>query len=352
MYITELTVPLEPSLAEELIDFWEETFGISFAQQRGILAGEEIKHNRDLIYIVRKEGRLAGTCHLTVGTAMSEIGGVGEVAVSPEFRRRGIAESLCKRARNTFRDCGGKGLFLATDEENAARVYSRIGWRKVSGSNVMLLTDDGKTLQAFLVDHLSGKSRVAVTAATPSDRIAIIPLLVSPHDSCVLDANVGIYSTRYALQISCMGLYPQYQELREDGRGEWFAARTIDGRVVGLSTARINSDGIARLDSFVHHCHADSQGLLISQAAHWAADHEAVAIEAIIAIADNWKLSSFEAMGFQNAGETTPLNLNGQVVRAVRLEKALVDQQVWWADSPHRLRDPSHGQAARGVEAE
>ena len=352
MHIGELIVPLEPSLAEELIGFWEEIFGISFAQQRGILAGEEAVHNRDFIYTVREGERLVGTCHLTIGADVAGTGGLGEVAVAPDFRRRGICETLCKRARNTFRECGGKGLFLATDMENAARVYHRIGWRRVTGSNVMLLPANGESPQDFLVEHLECRGPVAVTAATPADRIAMIPLLVSPHNSCVLDANVGIYSTQYALQSSCMGLYPQYQELREDGRGEWFAARTKDGRVVGLSSVRIAPDGTACLDGFTHHNHADSRDLLISQAAHWAVGHAASAFEAIIATCDRQKLADFEALGFRSAGEDATLNMDGREIHAVRLHKTIVGKQVWWADLPHRLRDPSRGQAVSGVDAE
>ena len=199
---------------------------------------------------------------------------------------------------------------------------------------------------------LVGKSTVTVTAATPGDRTAMIPLLVSPHDFCVLDANVGIFSTQYELQSSCMGLYPRYQKLREDGRGEWFAARANDGRVVGLSTVRLDSDGAARLDGFAHHCHADSQDLLISQAAHWAAGHAASVLEAIIAVTDQQKLAGFEALGFRNTGVATPLNLDGQNIHTVRLEKSLADHHTRRADFPHQLHEPHQEQVVSDVDAE
>ncbi len=352
MHIVELIAPLEPSVAEELIGFWEGIFGISFAEQRGILAGDELDYNRDYIYIVREAGRLIGTCHLTVAAVLSGIGGVGEVAVSPQFRRRGIAEAMCMRARDTFRNCGGNGLFLATDMENAARVYHRVGWRKVNGSNAMLLTNDGKSPEEFLANHLDGKNAITVAAAEPGDRTAIIPLLMSPHDSYVLDANVGIFSPKHALQSSCMGLYPQYQKLRENGGGEWFAARTDDGRVVGLSSVRLDADGTARLDGFAHHCHADGLNALIAQAAEWAAKREAAVLESVVAVADQRKLSHFAAMGFQNVGEAAPLDLNGQNIPALRLEKTIVDRHAWRADFPHRLSDRPREQAASGVDAE
>ena len=47
----------------------------------------------------------------------------------------------------------------------------------------------------------------------------MIPLLISPHDWQVLDANTAMFSTRYSLQPSCMGLYRRYSAVAGDGPG-------------------------------------------------------------------------------------------------------------------------------------
>lgn len=352
MQITELIPPLEPAVAEELIVFWERIFGISFAQLRGVLAGEESEYNRDFIYVVRESGRLAGTCHLTVGVRLPAIGGVGEVAVAPEFRCRGIARTLCIRSWDTFRDRGGAGLFLATDMENAARVYHRIGWRRIDGSNAMLLTNNDQSPDKFLAAHLNVTGGVTVAPANPGDRTAVIPLLMSPHDSCVLDANVGILSPKYALQSSCMGLYPQYQYLRDGGRGEWFAARAADGRVVGLASVRLDENAAARIDGFAHQCKPDALDALISQATDWAADRSATLLDALLATCDVEKQSRFESAGFQLRGQAAPLHLNGCGIQVLHWGKSFGERQNLRADFAHLLQDSHLVGEMSGIDSE
>ena len=41
-----------------------------------------------------------------------------------------------------------------------------------------------------------------------------------------------------------MGLYPRYAKLVEQGAGAWFAARTRDGRLVGLASARPDGEAV------------------------------------------------------------------------------------------------------------
>ena len=230
MNIIEQQVPVEPRLAEELIGFWETIFDISFAGLRGVLAGEETKHNCDILFLAREGSRLVGTSHVTMERASRQIGGLGEVAVDPDFRGRGIANTLCARARDTFRDHGGRAIFLGTTARNAARIYSRLGWRTLAGTNVMLLTFGPQSSEEFLANHFHDTTPISVASATATDRTAIIPLLVPPHDWRVLDANVGLFSTRYRIQDSCMGLYPRYQAIREGKRGNWFVAHQPGAR--------------------------------------------------------------------------------------------------------------------------
>jgi len=54
---------------------------------------------------------------------------------------------------------------------------------------------------------------------TPAARIPMIPLLVSPHDEVMLDANAGMVSTKFAVQHLCMGLFPRYDRLTRCGWG-------------------------------------------------------------------------------------------------------------------------------------
>ena len=320
MNVIEQPVPVEASLADELIAFWEAIFGVSFAGLRGVLAGEELGENRDFFLLAREGTRLLGTSHVTIGNADRTVGGLGEVAVDPEFRGRGIAHALCAKARDVFRDHGGEALFLATSAPNAARVYGRLGWRAVTGSRVMLLTFGPQSPEEYLEDHFRRTSPLSVAPATAVDRTAIIPLLVSPHDWCVLDANVRIFSTRYVAQVSCMGLYPRYQAVRDSGRGNWFAARADDGRVVGLATARFVGDGRCRVDGFSHPLHLGCLAALIDESVRWGFAQGASVVEAVVSEEDAAKLAQFELAGFRAVGSSDSLPLPGRELRMLRLE--------------------------------
>jgi GNAT superfamily N-acetyltransferase len=339
MEITQWQVPIEPSLADELVAFWEAIFGISFAWLRGVLAGEEARYNRDILFLAREGTRLVGTSHITFGRATCEVGGLGEVAVDPEFRGRGIANLLCARARDVFRAQGGQAMFLGTTMPNAARVYSRLGWRTLAGTHVMLLTFGPQSSEEYLDDHFCQTPSVSVVSATAADRTMIIPLLVSPHDWCVLDANVRMFSTRYAMQNSCMGLYPQYQAIREGKRGNWFVARADNGCVVGLSTVRLDERGRARIDGFAHHRHMSCTSSLIEASIRWGTAHGASEFEAVISRGDHAKLAHFKLAGFRAVAAADPIELDGRRLDTAHLEMPVPMRKFV---SPHR-----HSQSAR-----
>ena len=180
--------------------------------------------------------RHAGACRV--------LGGLGEVGTSPAARRTGIATALTQQALDDFRDRGGQALFLGTVNPAAARIYHRLGWRKLAGARLMVNVLNGDSPEEFLVDYFRGSRRetLSVRAPSPADRAPMIPLLAAPHDWQVLDFNVGVMSTRYAVLDSCLGLYRRYAAIAGDGRGAWFCAGTDRGNVVGLSTARLDEE--------------------------------------------------------------------------------------------------------------
>lgn len=320
--IVEIEVPLQESLVDELVDFWQAIFKTSYEDFRSVLTGAECAQNRDIIYLARKGKQLAGTCHLTISKSGACLGGLGEVAVASEFRRRGIASTLCTRAHDTFCEKGGQALFLGTVNPAAARVYRRLGWRKLAGANVMVFITNGNSPEAFLVDYFREQGPVTIAPGTAFDRIPIIPLLISPHDWQVLDANVSMFSTRYVVQNSCMFLYPRYEALLRDGRGAWFGARTYQGRLVGLSTVRLSKSDIAKVDGFAHQNSLGCWKDLIQAAVRWAAERSVPLCGAYISVEDEDKQSLFESLGFRKVGTGDFFNLDGRRVGSVRLEKA------------------------------
>ena len=336
----EIESPLPDDLTEELIDFWEVIFETSFEDLRSVLAAAERAQNQDILYLVRQGKKLASSSHLTISKSNPELGGLGEVATAPEFRRLGLASKLCERALNDFRTQGGQALFLGTGNPAAARVYNRLGWRKLAGANVMAFIASGDSPETFLVDCFRKDGSTTTAVASASERIPMIPLLISPHDWQVLDANVGIFSTRYAVQHSCMGLYPRYEALVREGRGEWFGARTDRGNLVGLATAQLDQSPIESLegqpsiesigtqcqvDAFTHQNYIGAWKDLIEAAMSWGASRGVPLCSATLSVEDENKRALFESLGFREAGTGEEFNLDGRRVASVRLERSAAD---------------------------
>ena len=328
MEIIEKQVPIESSLAESLIRFWESIFKISFAELRGVLTGEEVQENDDIFFLACEENRLVGTSHITMKRPDCRIAGLGEVAVDPAFRGRGIAGALCSHARDAFRNRGGEAIFLGTSAPNAARVYARLGWEFLPGTSVMLQTLGPASPQEFLASHFDEAGPVLIAEATAADRLGVIPLLVAPHEWQVLDANLQMFSTRYAQQNSCMGLYPRYQAIRDGGRGNWYSARTRDGRVVGLSSVRVHGDGKSQIDAFAHSRHLGCMSSLIENAAQWATSKGAATLQAHVLEDDAAKLELFEQAGFRTVALADPLETSGQRLPALHLEMPASFQEI------------------------
>ena len=314
--------PLNPDLVDELMELWLPIFQEGIDLTREALLGEEAPHSRITVYTRRIESRLAGACLVASSHGMPSLGGLGEVATSPQARRTGIATALTQQALDDFRAHGGQALFLGTVNPAAARIYHRLGWRKLAGANLMVNVLNGDSPEEFFVDYfrgIRGKS-VKVRTPSPADRAPMIPLLAAPHDWQALDFNTGMLSTRYAVQDSCLGLYRRYNAIASEGRGAWFCASTDAGQAVGLSTARLDDDGGCRVDGFTHRHHLGAWEGLIRAAVNWSGDMNALRVYADVSIEDEEKRAMFESIGFTGASEGKPFDLGGRRVEGVRLE--------------------------------
>ena len=314
--------PLDAGLVDELLDLWLPIFEGAIDLTREALLGADAPDARITVYTRRIGGELAGACLVASSDRTPSLGGLGEVATSQAARRSGIATALTQQALDDFGERGGRALFLGTVNPAAARIYYRLGWRKIAGANLMLNALGGESPEEFMVDYFRGirGETIEVRMPSPADRAPMIPLLVAPHDWQALDFNTGVMSTRYAVQDSCLGLYRRYAAVAGDGRGAWFCAGTEGGHVAGLSTARLDGDSGCRVDGFVHREHMASWETLIRAAAEWGAESEAVRVYADVSVEDEEKREMFEAMGFTGASEGKPFDLGGRQVGTVRLE--------------------------------
>ena len=307
------TPPLEDAAIEELFALWESIFGPGAADiDRGVFGGAEEEFCRSVLFCEQAEGAVGGTC-FTMHDRTLPLAGFGEVATRPDWRARGIASRLCGAAVRDFQAHGGEAFFLGTGNPAAARIYHRLGWRKIVGNNVMVHIASGHSPEEYLVDYFRRPGDVSVVPATAAVRVRMIPLLVTPHDWKVLDANVGSRSCRYFNQVSCMGLYPRYVRGTAD-RGCFFAAVAEDGRVVGLSSVAVDPDGVRRVDGFAHANFAAALGDLVRAAGEW--DGGSGPLEATIAVEDEEKRDAFVGLGFAARGAGKPFDFDGRKVQS------------------------------------
>ena len=317
-----IEIPLEQELAEELTGFWADIFGAPLDVSRDLLVGRETEYNLHTLYLARRNRKLAGTCLLTISKSAPTLGGFGEVATSPALRRTGIATDLCAQAVEDFRAWGGQALFLGTVNADAARVYHRLGWRRLAGSLVMANITGGDSPEEFLVDYFRGNGGATVQMASPAVRIPMIPLIHTPHDWQVLDANAGIYSRRYSEPGGCMSLYRKYEAVAKEGRGAWFAAFGDRGHVVGLSTVRLDERGDCLVDGFAHQRFIDSWEELMAAAISWGTSNGAAKFQATVSVEDEERQSLLEGLGFRKSGAGEEFEVGGKAVASVRMERA------------------------------
>ncbi len=296
-------IPITPALIDELFPFWSAIFGeAAWDVDRAVFLGAEAATSHSTLYLQRAGTELAGTCFMMQSKTVPALAGMGEVATAPQFRGQGIAGDLCRQALTDFRAAGGEAFFLGTVNPAAARIYHRLGWRKLAGANLMVNLTTAASPEEFFVDYFRQPGQVTVGLAGPDVRVPMIPLILSPHDSPVLDANVALYSCRYQIQNSCMGLYPRYTRALANGLDAFFAARTADGRVVGLATARlVEGEDVYQIDGFVHHRFAAVWPDLIKVACDWARTQGATTLRTLIAREDWAKQAVFQALGFVDA---------------------------------------------------
>ncbi len=316
-------VPIPEELIDELFPFWASIFGEVLPDiAREVFLGAEEEHNGGTLYLRREGKSLASTCFTMQSRTVPTLAGFSEVATDPEFRGRGIATELCRQAVEEFRAAGGEAFFLGTVNPAAARVYHRLGWRKLAGANVMANILSGASPEAFLVDYFRGGGEATVVEASPADRIPIIPLIHSPHDWQVLDANTMTFSTRYATQNSCMGLFVRFENVRLGGSGDWFAAKTGEGKVVGLSTTRRDEQGAFQVDGFAHARFSGVWEELVQAAVGKSQELGGTDCYAVVSIEDEEKRSWFESLSFRGTEEWEAFDLDGRQVASVRLESS------------------------------
>jgi len=254
--------PLPEKLVDNLLEMWTEIFGQDYLSNqniRPVLLGKEKKYNRDIVFLAQHKEKIIATSHLTISKFDKRIGGIGEVATDKQYRSKGLARNLCSMAIEEFEKKKGEWLFLGTSNPVAARLYNSLGWRFVPGTKVMMRITGLKSPEDFFRYYRKQikSNNIKIVSGSPCFRLQIIPPIIFPHDEIILDYNTGIFSTRWFVQKSCMGLYPRYEKVYSDGA--WFVA-VSNKFVSGISSVRFHEENTAQVDGF---CSINNKSVLL-----------------------------------------------------------------------------------------
>ena len=296
--------PIQESLLQELIELWDTIPELRTNEEwRRELLGLVPSFNRILIYIVREGGRIVAMCQFYISRRMHILSEFSYPGTRPECRGRGIATELWGAAIDDMKAMGVEAIFLGTFDRIAFRLYRRLGFSKLPASLTFVQALNGLSAEELLADWFRDAGPATLSSGNPGDQLPSYPLIVSQHDWQVLDANAGLMSTRYSLHRTFRGLYLKCANVGDDENGARFSATTDDGKVVGMSTARMDDDDSCAVDGFVHGRYPDSFDDLILATIGFGESRGASAVHARVSREDIEKYQRFAALGFQEMGD-------------------------------------------------
>ena len=149
-------IPISEDLIDELFPFWASIFGEVLPDiGRQVFLGAEGAYSHSTLYLHRERKRLAGTCFTMHSKTMPALAGFSEVATDPRLRGRALPRTCVARRWRTFALPAARLFLLGTVNPAAARVYHRLGSRKLAGADVMVNVLNGESPESFLVDYFT-----------------------------------------------------------------------------------------------------------------------------------------------------------------------------------------------------
>ena len=320
--ITRFESPIEDeALAREIYELWikiPEQIGQGSELSEYIegLSDRDRPEDRKVLYVARVDGQLVGTSMLWVSRRDSRLAEFGMPGTDPAFRRRGIGRVLFELPTTEFRDAGGEAIVMGGGGQEADRLYARIGYSKLVGSNALVQAMSGESPEAYFTDYFRDLGPAAIHPGEAADRTPSVPLIHTPHDWQVMDYNARIFTTRYFVRRSFAGQCGAYVAMLDQPDSTFFAARAGDRqKVVGLSSARLEEEGVCSVDGFTHAYYLENWTELIRAAMEWGRQRQARGFVATVSREDEQKQELFRELGFEVTGKGKDFFLDGVWLR-------------------------------------
>ena len=297
--------PLDLVLVDKLETLWRSAFGEDFVTDvpKSLLIDREVLPHKVDVYTQVIEESIVSSAVSIAGGCSPLLGGLGEVSTKPEFRGSGMATDICHKVVNDFFDSSGNALYLGTTNPAAARIYSKLGWKYIPHTQLMVNLGKGDIYEEFIDDYFSTSGPNTFNRGEMSVRIPMIPLAISYTDWTLLDVNIGLLSTLKEEQESCLGLFRRYDQIRIDNRGEFFTLTGDHDRLLGISTAVTKDGNHYSIDGFTHPLHKDAFIELLRTALNWCEAAGANDCKMEIAQEDQEKAELAAALGFKRTGD-------------------------------------------------
>ena len=247
--ITRYEVPVSMEMIEEIWAMWEtipEEVGVGedISWVRGELSNAVRAEDRKLLYVARVDGKLAGTSMIWVSRRDPKMAEFALPGTAPEFRRRGIGQALFDAPIADFTATGGEAVFLGASSY-AFRTYMRTGYHKLIGTSTLAYIASGESPEAYIVDFFRSLGPAVVGPGEHADRTPAVPLVYTPHDWQVMDANVGLLSRRYSVYQGFAGQAGRFVELLDRPEATLFAARAGGPRQGSSGSRRRSSTTVS-----------------------------------------------------------------------------------------------------------
>ncbi|MFP6649304.1 MAG: hypothetical protein VB817_07575 [Pirellulaceae bacterium] len=120
-----------------------------------------------------------------------------------------------------------------------------------------------------------------------------------------------------------MGLFPRYQELATEKAGQWFAARTGRGSVVGLASVRCRDQQVVQADVFCHPNFPTASSELLDCCRDLATGQGAGQMRVHVATLDEGKRATLTSWGFVETAPAEEIQAAGESLAAVWLGRDL-----------------------------
>ncbi len=217
----ELIRRVAPFDATQMLSLMRDIFGEDEALlEAPQLNGTEVEENLDIVYEALEDGAVVGTIHATIPKMSPFMCGLSAMCTAPSQRGKGLGRALFAKILEEVDSQGVEVAFLGTGNPIAAKLYHSHGFSYMMGSGVMERYTDSSNAQ-FRQRYVQKPENWHIVPGSAAMRIPIIPLILCGGRQRVLDINTNLYNCSMVSQLSCMSLYPRYDELVKNGGKFW-----------------------------------------------------------------------------------------------------------------------------------